>query len=494
MCQGIHINYNARSMKCGTKPFLLRSVFFQILIIFVSVIGYLSLDLESLNTKKWFEIYFLFVILQSYYIHYKIQDDWKNISNLFLFFFLFFLGSRFIFDLFSNQYDVCYFEFFLGRYVDVDIVNRSLLNLILAVCGYNIGAICYNIYNDRRYKYIDYLHLDSIVSKREIYVLLAIGVSFKLYYSYQVFQAMLTYGYLQLFLEGYEIDRNLLMMFLESFYEIAVFLIISKNGRLNMIEIGLVVFYTVLSLATGQRGFAMLSVVFILFYSYKLRRVKLKLSSIILIGLLLVSISEVVSAIRGGKEMDIVSMADTMLGFFYGQAISITVLVATIDYDKYIDFSFLDLFGHIRYLLDYYWNILALQSFSHVDNLALQANVYKWYGQYISCLTNPRMFYNGYGLGSSYVGQMYAVGKETMQVLGGVFVGFLVEFIYSALHSSHLLKRFWAFHALTIVIFLPRANLFEFISMQWHVYIVSALLYLYMRVKSSSTYTAKSHV
>lgn len=172
--------------------------------------------------------------------------------------------------------------------------------------------------------------------------------------------------------------------------------------------------------------------------------------------------------------------------FFYGQAISITVLVSTIDYISQIDFSFCDLFGHVRYLLEYYWGKLTLQTPIPVDALTLQAEEYKWYGQYISCLTNPDMYYRGLGTGSSYVGQLFAVGKESAQFFGGMFVGYLVGMFYHYLSSPNFLKRFYAFHALTIFIFIPRANLFEFVSMQWAAYVTSLIIYLLMiRYKNS---------
>ena len=60
-----------------------------------------------------------------------------------------------------------------------------------------------------------------------------------------------------------------------------------------------------------------------------------------------------------------------------------------------------------------------LQTPVPIDALTLQAEEYKWYGQYISCLTNPDMYYRGLGTGSSYVGQLFAVGKEALSFWEG---------------------------------------------------------------------------
>ena len=127
----------------------------------------------------------------------------------------------------------------------------------------------------------------------------------------------------------------------------------------------------------------------------------------------------------------------------------------------------------------------------------MQAYEFKWYGQYISSIANKSMFYEGMGLGSSYVAQLYAVGKEFAQVTGGIFVGYMACFLNDNLRSSNFLRRFWAFHALTIFIFIPRANLFEFISMQWAPYVVSLFIYFYIvfrNYKKTSLISSISHV
>ena len=461
------------------EAFFVKALISQLLILLFAAMCYYGMDVQSFYTKTVLEVFYLLVMIQAFYLQTHIHGDWKNISNLFLFFLFFFLGNRFLFDLMSDQYDVCYYEFFLNRSVNVYVVNRALFNLSIAVCSYNIGAIWYSRKKNSQRESIPYLNMSGLVSQKAVYAMLFIGIVFKGYYSYQTFQAMLTYGYLQFFLGGFDINRNFLMVLLESFYEIAIFILISQKEKLNKIELLLIVLYVILSLSTGQRGLAMLSVIFILFYMYKLGRIKLGFNAIVILGGVLFVLASSVSYIRGGNEVDFGEIAESLLDFFYGQAISITVLVATIDYEQYIDFSFWDLFGHIRYLFDYYWDKLTFQHEIHSDALTLQSDEYKWYGQYISNLTNPSMFYAGLGLGSSYLGQLYAVGKETMQLFGGLFVGYFIEFSYSMLRSSHFLKRFWAFHALTIVIFIPRANLFEFISMQWPPYLVSALLFIY---------------
>ena len=472
-------------MRLVLQKSILKACSLQLLILCFVGILYYNIDKYSFETKNILEIFFLLIVVESICLHTYFHRTWKNIDNLFIALFFFFLGSRFLFDLCSEKYNVCYFEFFLNRYVSVNIVNRAILNLIIALCSYNIGSLLWRC----RHKYIKkggelIRPLDNVLSDRTVYSLLIIGFLAKGYFAYQAFMAILTYGYLSFFIGGLEINRNLLLMFCETFYEIAIFIIISRNKKLKQVEIWAIIMYVLFSLGTGQRGLAMLSVVFILFYIYKLSRIKLKLPYIIGMVLLLFFVAVSMSSIRGNKELDIQEIANSFFDFFYGQAISITVLVATIDYESQIHFSFWDLFGHIRYLLTYYWEKITLQPSVPIDALTLQADEYKWYGQYISSLLNQEMYYQGLGLGSSYTGQLFAVGKELAQFIGGIFVGYLASFLYQYLKSMNYLKRFWAFHALTIFIFIPRANLSEFISMQWAAYITSALLFFYFVIRN----------
>lgn len=448
---------------------------------------YYYLDKWSWYTKSIMEILFFFVVIQSLFLHTYFHQTWKNINNLFIAFFFFFLGTRFLFDICSDKYNVCYFEFFLNRQVSVNVVNRAIFNLIIALCSFNIGALCYRQYK-RIFvadKPISCLSSVNIVPNRYIYTLLGIGFITKLYFSYQVFLAMLTYGYLSFFIGGFDINRNLIMMFAETFYEIAIFLILSRTTRIKKWEIFFIVAYCIMSLASGQRGLAMLSVIFILFYLVKLGKLKIRLIHMISLILLLFVLSQAMGSIRGGNDIILSDIFDSFADFFYSQAISITVLVTTIDYDSQIDFSFWDLFGHLRYLVDYYWTKITLQPYPSIDSLTLQAEEYKWYGQYISSIANEEMFYKGLGLGSSYLGQLFAVGREYAQFIGGIFVGYLAELFYNTLKSSNPLKRFYAFHALTIFIFISRANILEFISSQWAPYIVASFLYLFILLKKN---------
>ena len=186
------------------------------------VIGvYICLNPWSWQSKSLLEIMFMFVVFQSLVLHTNFHGTWKNIDNLFIAFFVFFLGTRFLFDFFSDKYNVCFFEFFLARQVSVNVVNRAVFNLMIALCSYNIGGLLWRYFSKsyRKDEFIPSLESEWLPSNKVVYALLGVGVLAKLYYSYQVFMAMLTYGYLSFFTDGFSINRNLAFMFAETFYD-----------------------------------------------------------------------------------------------------------------------------------------------------------------------------------------------------------------------------------------------------------------------------------
>lgn len=299
------------------------------------VIGvYICLNPWSWQSKSLLEIMFMFVVFQSLVLHTNFHGTWKNIDNLFIAFFVFFLGTRFLFDFFSDKYNVCFFEFFLARQVSVNVVNRAVFNLMIALCSYNIGGLLWRYFSKsyRKDEFIPSLESEWLPSNKVVYALLGVGVLAKLYYSYQVFMAMLTYGYLSFFTDGFSINRNLAFMFAETFYEIAIFIIICRKEKMRKWEAFFIFLYIGLSMATGQRGLGMLSVVFFIFYLVKAGKMKINIMKLFLIVVFLFLFSVVVGNIRSDKELDFTSVFSYFFDFFYGQAISITVLVSTIDY------------------------------------------------------------------------------------------------------------------------------------------------------------------
>lgn len=72
----------------------------QLGVLLMTISIYIGLDTWTWQSKSLLEIIFMLVVLQSLVLQTNLHGTWKNIDNLFIAFFVFFLGTRFFFDFF----------------------------------------------------------------------------------------------------------------------------------------------------------------------------------------------------------------------------------------------------------------------------------------------------------------------------------------------------------------------------------------------------------
>lgn len=461
----------------------LNYLIFQILQLLFTSIIYTSVNPWSTDSLLLFEIIFLYLFCQSAYINTKIYHTWKNIDNIFLCFFMFFCGTRVVFDIFSDQYPIENFPFYFNRNFSLNIITRTLYNFCIAILSFNIGTLIWKIFhkfksNNDSISIVD----NSVIPKNIIYTLLFFGILAKLYISFQTFNAIRSLGYHALFLGELTINTNIIIELLSRLYLFAIFYLISTEKKISYFIYVTFFLYVVLSLATGQRGPALLTLVLTVFYLYKLGHLALNPKYLLIVFAFLVFISVGVDLLRREGDMGD-GFIKTFLGFFHGQSFSLSVTSATIDYIDSISYSFKDIFGELKFLFHNYWYKFGFNPFENIDSLTLTGTYYKRYSHYISYIVNPNLFYEGSGIGGSYTAQFYAVGKEPLQAIGGVFIGYLFSSIYCLLHTKNILIRFWAYIILILYIYLPRTNILDPFTMNWLSFISSLFIYLFYKFK-----------
>jgi len=420
--------------------------------------------------KFTLQLSFIGIVIYSFYIFKKLTGSFFSIHTLFLGLFIYFLGSRVILDFFGymNIHELDYYSVYT---ISFKTLCRTLLNLNIAVATYLIGAILFLVRHPNfSFKIATQ---DSVYSKnRLIDVLFVIGILFKVYFSVQLFMQLTSKGYLAYFLGDFEVQRNIVQWFFESFALIGLFVYFSRNKKLTLwIYLG-AVFYAALSLATGQRGIGFLFLVFSSFYLIQLGKIKLTKTKILVFVSILYTVSVAFEIFRrGGENISGVGvLLEGIPNFFWRGSVSSSLLVYSIDYKEVLDYSFVDLFGNIKYLIDYY--ITKLSGGSPISNM-MEANAlrYKLFGPYLSYTVNPKMYGLGLALGGSYVAQLFALGNETAQIIGGLFVGYTISLFYSFLSSEKFFIRFLGFNFLLSFIYIPRDNLLDFLTEYWIVYI-----------------------
>ena len=80
-------------------------------------------------------------------------------------------------------------------------------------------------------EFIPSLESEWLPSNKVVYALFGVGVLAKLYYSYQVFMAMLTYGYLSFFTDWFSINRNLAFCLRKLFMKLPFLLLYAVRKR-----------------------------------------------------------------------------------------------------------------------------------------------------------------------------------------------------------------------------------------------------------------------
>lgn len=432
------------------------------------------------------ELGILNAIIYSIYIFKQITSKYFNIFSLFILLFFVFLSGRPILHLIGYE-NIQYVEFYFNDVVDLGIINRVLLNQIIAIHSYVIGVLIYWIKNKSiETSKIIYLNDFQILNNKKIlYFFIVISLLVLGKYSIEMFNQIITKGYLANFTGDIVVNRNIFEWFLSSFIIIIIFYYLS-NPYLGSLRFGIIllILYVILTLTTGRRGPALLLLVFSLFYLYLLKRIHISYLSLLLFFAFIVILSTYISAWRTDNT-SLFSVNNLLIfpEFIWARGISMHVLSMTIKFENNIDYSFVDIFGNIWYIIDYYINKFSdIPEKYGMYSLAVD---YKIYGPYISYIVDPTLFDMGYGLGGSYIAQFYAIGKETAQFFGGLIAGIIYSFLYSKLLSKKFEIRFVAFYMLSQLIYIPRHNFLDFLTAEWIVYICLLFLsYLNKRIKS----------
>ena len=92
--------------------------------------------------------YFVVLSITFLFIFKTLCGGIKNINTLFLFIFIFFIGSRIVLDLF-NVNDISEVNFFYKHTLSISTINIIIFNVNLSLCSYILGGWLF-------YKYANY--------------------------------------------------------------------------------------------------------------------------------------------------------------------------------------------------------------------------------------------------------------------------------------------------------------------------------------------------
>jgi hypothetical protein len=454
---------------------------FSLLSPLIIVLLYLISIIEPDLGKNLQEIYFIVLSISFLIIFKRLCGSIKNINTLFLFIFLFFIGSRIIFDFF-NVNDISEVNFFYKHTLSKSTVNLMIFNINLSLFSYIIGGLIF-------YKYLNFNSNNLFPStvnlniKKLIVFMFLLGVIIKSKLAIDTVRSIIEYGYLAYFTGDFIIEKSIIDTFFEAFILIGIFYFYNKRDVSTKIIISILVWFTIVQLSTGQRGPGLLFFLFSIFYLERNGKIKLNYSHVFFGSILLFLISIFMLSFRSGSD----TLNYGILNFIWSQSGSINILSYAIDFQNSIDYSFIDFFGNIRHEFNrQFYRLIGMDyNLTTLDVV----NEYKLYSGLISEKVNPTMHSLGYGLGGSYLAQFYSFGGSVAQFVGGAIVAIMMNFFYKLLYFKSFLIRYLGFIFLLNFIYIPRDNFLDFTTENWTSFIAILILLFFSFILKVS----KSH-
>ena len=446
---------------------MIREFIFLLLLTYVSIASYV-LEAKSI-------IAYCILILLTRCIIWGIRKG-LNVNITFLAFLLTyftFLLPRIIFPLFLNTDQLA---FDLGETVFKEEIN-VFVNFILYIAllsvyvGYRIAFLYY--YNNINGKTCFY-NQNSVKRVRCFSKYAAFIFSlFALIVVLDQIRYVLTNGYFVYYLD-YEPSIPYVFVFLAAFFDSFVIFYLATMPPKREIKwiITIYLLVNIASIGMGQRGGAVLSIIFVISYFFLRNSIntgekkwigRKGIIAIILSVPVLVSSLFLISFIRSEKDFDVNDSTNLITSFFYQQGVSVNVLGYAKMFDEILPEGKLYSAGKIIDFLNH--NAISQllfdaepvkpQTYEHaVKDHTLHATL-TYYG-------SPSLYFSGGGYGGCYIADLWVDFGIIGVIVGSMIYGLCLGGI-----RRWCAQSFWkstvALMMYTNIIFAPRANFIDFI-------------------------------
>ena len=436
-------------------------------LLFLELVQILLYLIPSPNNSENYLIWsFNFLFILSLYIVRKISNRRPNLLTIFLLFVFLFNGTRpFLASLGVNDINDLTF-FYIGK-IKVEDNCRAMLNLNSSILFITIGHLIYYIksknYHDKNisrpcifnrvYKNIN-LMIPKRIPSFVLLLLFTLGFAIKLYVSYLSFSFLSTFSYHEMFVSGVSIP-----LYLRVIQLFPLFVCFYKISQGHSLWIWWVILYSTISAATGQRGPALMTLTVFFYYMLTRNIIHINIKKFVFLFLGFYLFSVFIGNIRNNK--DLVTEDDTFSSFLWDQGVTYSELQIVVKDKEKLDYGFWDLFGNVYSMLR-----LNIRSNIYCDNehLSTTAKKYKMWSKYISYETNPKLYFLGMGLGGNYIAQAYCVGNEFFVLLVSILLGFFINLLDDRYIKSGYIGGFLYTNLLITVMYIPRDNLFQFLT------------------------------
>lgn len=419
---------------------------------------------------KFQEFFYLIINILICHDIKKYKGSYCELILVFLFLLFFFGGVRIVADLFGLGVENIRTSMFLDKLISEKSTLRTVFNENIAVLGLGIGLFSYYAFFYKTS--IIHKPLSIRINNLTFYGLLFVGLAAKMYTAALLFTNLVTYGYHAMFSGDGGVS---IPIYLRALQLIPIFIILCKVAESKK-WLYLLGFYLLLDLATGQRGFSALTAIAFVYYLTKLQILNLNIAKITVAVVIAMVVFIFMSNFRNEKAT---TLDDVVLNeFLWEQGTSINVLQCSIEEAHNLDYSVKDLFGNVYSTFSKFDDTYNTEGKTTLE----QTLHYKCWSKYISYHMDPSRYWAGLGMGGNYLGQLFVVGREGFLFLVNFLIPFFLGFLEKKVFGKNPISVFFFFNVLLVFLYIPRDNLFQFLTSSIEPALVSLLLYLLLKL------------
>lgn len=419
---------------------------------------------------KFQEFFYLIINILICHDIKKYKGSYCELILVFLFLLFFFGGVRIVADLFGLGVENIRTSMFLDKLISEKSTLRTVFNENIAVLGLGIGQFSYYAFFYKTS--IIHKPLSIRINNLTFYGLLFVGLAAKMYTAALLFTNLVTYGYHAMFSGDGGVS---IPIYLRALQLIPIFIILCKVAESKK-WLYLLGFYLLLDLATGQRGFSALTAIAFVYYLTKLQILNLNIAKITVAVVIAMVVFIFMSNFRNEKTT---TLDDVVLNeFLWEQGTSINVLQCSIEEAHNLDYSVKDLFGNVYSTFSKFDDTYNTEGKTTLE----QTLHYKCWSKYISYHMDPSRYWAGLGMGGNYLGQLFVVGREGFLFLVNFLIPFFLGFLEKKVFGKNPISVFFFFNVLLVFLYIPRDNLFQFLTSSIEPALVSLLLYLLLKL------------
>lgn len=397
-----------------------------------------------------------------------------NLHFLAVLTFGFFLGPRVVLDL-TGQADIAQTNFFTSHKSSLETIRIALTNINLATFFFFLPS-AFTSTTFRHKTITNKLSIKTIKKLQKFVLWISPLILFVIYLKLKF---LFEKGYLAIFLGD---EKIIFSGFFELVTNLYYLIFIFQLLHLEQLNKKIFWFHFIILLVVlasdGRRGPAMV-LFFITIYFLQGHYIKnINLRSLLTIGSFIILILIFIGNYRfKNRGIDF-----SFISFFHAQGVSIQSIFYSIEYNSALNYNLIDLFGGTFRQL----NVLLNKIIFYNQDLGLDSLVgnNKIYSAYLSSKVNNEMYYSGFGIGGSFIGELYTVGKETAQIIGSTIMGFIyAKLIKLQASNVSIFKKSIALIFIGSILYIPRDNMLDFLAENIYSILIVGLIGILIRLK-----------